>query len=188
MSDRGSTPAEPVLWDPQSYEAAPQGTHVSAGFNPRQATGTSFGTQAASASHPSPYPAHVEHTAQSGTHRLWSALPQQAAYQDTSHQEPVAAVEPAKSSLMDRFKKRASEDGSVPKSGNRTPFFVGLLTGIVGTLLVGQVFSASTPAPDYSYAPPPVLQSAPDSEPETDSESAVAFLDRVEGLQETSDN
>lgn len=83
---------------------------------------------------------------------------------------------------MDRFKRRASEDPSVPTKGNRKPFLLGVLTGVVATLLIGQIFSAATPAPDYSYAPPPAAPDVNDSESEAGAESAIAFLDQVEGL------
>lgn len=189
MSDHRPPPAgsgEPVLWTPPGqsggqsgyYSNGPQTAYGAVANDPRQMAAPSFGQRGqirAPAGSPPSYPAQTEYAATSGTHPLWSAVP------PTTTDTPVPAQDPAPEtprSLLDRFKSRASEDGSVPRAGARKPFLIGLLTGIVGTLLIGQIFSASKPTPDYSYAPPPATETPPDTS--TEGESALTFLDRVE--------
>ena len=189
MSDHKSPSAgrgQPVLWDPQTVEGHPNAAPNARGFDPRFSgepdprrggpQAVPFGTRPGA--YPAQIPAHVQHSAQAGGQPVWSASPQSAPH---APQPDAASVEKTPS-LMDRFKRRASEDETVPTKGNAKPFLLGVVTGVVATLLVGQIFSASTPSPDYSYAPPPALQSVPENESEADAKSDVAFLDRVEGL------
>lgn len=178
------------MWNPQSFEGQFRAGQHHEAFDPRRGAqqAVPFGTRPSGPAHGHPTnvhpgPAHVQHghapqAYPVGAPQLRAALP------NTPHMVPQPDIPPVeeRASLMDRFKRRASEDTSVPTKGNRKPFLLGVLTGVVVTLLVGQLFSAATPAPDYSYAPAPALQETPDSETEADPESAVAFLDRVEGL------
>lgn len=105
----------------------------------------------------------------------------------------VAVVEPAggRASLMSRLTGRGKRDHSLeqhhdqgPENGPATanarkPFLMGLLTGVVVMLILGQVFRAAQPSADYAQAlPPPNMADAlASNEPEV-----VAFLDTVEGL------
>jgi hypothetical protein len=58
---------------------------------------------------------------------------------------------------------------------------MGLLTGVVVMLILGQVFRAASPSDDYAQALPPINMTVTDSAMSDDPE-IVAFLDTVEGL------
>jgi hypothetical protein len=64
----------------------------------------------------------------------------------------------------------------------RKPFLMGLLTGVVAMLILGQIFRAASPSDDYAQALPPINMTVTDSAMSDDPE-IVAFLDTVDGLE-----
>lgn len=81
---------------------------------------------------------------------------------------------------------QSADPNQAPNQANaRKPFLLGLLTGVVVMLILGQVFRASAPSPDYAQTLPPInmtIEDGPAIDPATDDPTAVAFLDTVEGL------
>lgn len=112
---------------------------------------------------------------------------------------PDTQVEPAKGrvSLLSRLtgRMRPSSDLNHPQSPEqspeqdqgpamasaRKPFLMGLLTGVVVMLILGQVFRAAGPSADYAQALPTTNMTVTDG-PVSDDPEIVAFLDTVEGL------
>lgn len=192
MSDYRSPPADPgqpVMWQP--HDQAQNTDHMTSQapsfgqrsdyeqpsqphFDPRRAANgratqptSPYGYQSYTDA-PS-YPVHVEHVAPSGA--LSPPAPNAPAPLLSSENKP---------SLMERMKNRASEDPTVPNSSNRKPFLIGVLTGAVGMLLLGQVFGAATSGSDYSYVPPSVIEPDSASPEGEDPDKALTFLDQVE--------
>jgi hypothetical protein len=107
----------------------------------------------------------------------------------------ATVVEPAggRASLMSRLtgreKHRESpaphhDQGQEPglaTVSSRKPFLMGLLTGVVVMLILGQVFRAVQPTPDYAQALPLIDMTVTDA-PVMGEPEVVAFLDTVEGL------
>jgi hypothetical protein len=72
------------------------------------------------------------------------------------------------------------ETGSVTASA-RKPFLMGLLTGVVIMLILGQIFRAAQPSPDYAQAQSPLTKTVT-SDPVAGEPEVLAFLETVEGL------
>lgn len=75
----------------------------------------------------------------------------------------------------------AAFDPSPATSSARKPFLMGLLTGVVVMLILGQIFRAAGPSADYAQALPPTNMTVSDG-PVSDDPEVLAFLDTVEGL------
>jgi hypothetical protein len=82
---------------------------------------------------------------------------------------------PMQPSLRQTVQSRLDEDGAT-KPNSRKPFLLGLLTGIVLMLLLGQVFRAAAPSPDYAQVVPPPM----DMTITADDDTSETFLDMVE--------
>lgn len=76
---------------------------------------------------------------------------------------------------------RQSQANDPAKQTARKPFLMGLLTGIVVMLILGQVFRAASPSDDYAQALPPINMTVTEG-PVSDDPEVLAFLDTVEGL------
>lgn len=91
------------------------------------------------------------------------------------HSAPMdPALAPAPAAYQDQARDPA-------KQAARKPFFMGLLTGVVVMLILGQVFRAASPSDDYAQALPPINMTVTDG-PVSDDPEVLAFLDTVEGL------
>lgn len=119
----------------------------------------------------------------------------QPAYDYSQATVPTAGIEPAggRPSFLSRLRGRGrknqtpdlyqapGQDMAPAASNARKPFLMGLLTGVVVMLILGQVFRASQPAEDYAQALPPINMTV-EGGPTSIEPDALAFLDTVEGL------
>jgi len=115
---------------------------------------------------------------------------QPAAYDYSPAPAPAADPMARKASVLSRLtgRKKAANSGPVDRmteapaepANARKPFFMGLLTGVVLMLILGQVFRAANSGPDYAALP--ATQMTITEVPASDEPEAVAFLDKVEGL------
>ncbi|GHA85635.1 hypothetical protein GCM10009069_06060 [Algimonas arctica] len=119
----------------------------------------------------------------------------QPAYAYPQATVPSAVIEPAgaRASLLSRLTGRGKlppshapypdpqpETGPVTASA-RKPFLMGLLTGVVIMLILGQIFRAAQPSPDYAQAQFPLTKTVT-SDPVAGEPEVLAFLETVEGL------
>lgn len=119
----------------------------------------------------------------------------QPAYEYPQATVPTSIIEAAggRASLLSRLmglgKKSQSpdlyqvpeQDMAAAASKTRKPFLMGLLTGVVVMLILGQIFRASQPSADYAQALPLINMTVEDG-PTSEDPEALAFLDTVEGL------
>lgn len=92
-----------------------------------------------------------------------------------------APVEPAGrlTSLLSKLPRRNRRETPTRDMATsaRKPFIMGLLTGVVVMLILGQIFRASEPAADYAQVMPQIDMTISEDGEE------VAFLDQIEGLE-----
>ncbi|MEM7727667.1 MAG: hypothetical protein AAF311_00160 [Pseudomonadota bacterium] len=178
-----------------SYPHAP---HPSSGHAPAPPRFDPRNAVAQPAAAPPPYPRHASHpstvaptVAAPAAQPGW-AEPAQAGAPHMQSDD----TGPQKGGLFARLRRRGSgtsaqeTTATAPKpstgQATRKAFLLGLLSGATVVLLLGQIFRAATPVPDYSYAAPPLMApttpAATPAEDDPDS-TGVAFLDRVEGLE-----
>lgn len=105
----------------------------------------------------------------------YSPTPHSPVAQWHDHSTPMA---PAYAPAPDARQTHASDPA---KQAGRKPFLMGLLTGVVVMLILGQVFRAASPSDDYAQALPPIDMTVTDG-PVSDDPEVLAFLDTVEGL------
>lgn len=97
--------------------------------------------------------------------------PTQAPLQPIVDQAVDIEAEPVplkRSSFLSRIKTRIDEEMPDNVVAARKPFLMGLLSGVVLMLLLGQIFRATQPDPTFATLVTPVDNSAP-----------VAFLDQI---------
>ncbi|WP_298915162.1 hypothetical protein [uncultured Algimonas sp.] len=164
FEDLVQQPDGPVVWQPHPPQSAPARPVQT--FDPRCAVGGQTHPDAYARFRAAPMPGHPGGSAPFGQVR-----PEPSA--QTPHPHAAEIAEPDRASLIGRIRALGQAEGRL-QPGNRKPFLMGVLSGIVLMLLLGLVFRAAQPAPGYAFGTATTTVVPAATEPQ-----AVAFLDRV---------